>query len=202
MSTANGKLLEFFVRIPKLETDGSNWVIFKDRFVFAAAAADLEKHIDGTGTAPIPPAFTLGGPTSLTADQTAEIKLYEENQSKWMMNEAVIKHSLGHSTLLTSQFGNPVSRVWSLSSTFLGLMHFAHSRFSHNRDASSVPSGPFIYLLVMVLAYSDIHIILFWLQLDSVFTKNTLFFGLSADLLSIFWSSKSECCRIVDRQTG
>ena len=94
MSTTNGKLLEFFVRIPKLETDGSNWVIFKDRFVFAAATADLEKHIDGTGTAPIPLAFTPGGPTPLTADQMAEIKLYEENQLKWMMNEAVIKQAI------------------------------------------------------------------------------------------------------------
>jgi hypothetical protein len=35
----------------------------------------LEKHIDGTGTAPIPPAFSPSGPTPLTADQTAEIKL-------------------------------------------------------------------------------------------------------------------------------
>ena len=81
MSTTNGKLLEFFVRIPKLETDGSNWVIFKDCFVFAAAAADLEKHIDGMGTAPIPPAFARG-PTPLAADEMAEVKLYEENQSE------------------------------------------------------------------------------------------------------------------------
>jgi hypothetical protein len=34
-----------------LEVDGSNWVIFKDRFAFAAAAAGLEKHIDGTRSA-------------------------------------------------------------------------------------------------------------------------------------------------------
>jgi hypothetical protein len=94
MSTANGKLLKFFVQIPKLETDGLNWVIFKDRFMFAAVAADLVKHIDGTGTAPIPSAFTSGSPNPLTADQIAEIKLYEENQSKWMMNEVVIKQAI------------------------------------------------------------------------------------------------------------
>jgi hypothetical protein len=41
MSTANGKLLEFFVQILKLKVDGSNWVIFKDNFMFAAAAASL-----------------------------------------------------------------------------------------------------------------------------------------------------------------
>src|SRR5882762_10134513 len=91
MSTTNGKLLEFFVRIPKLETDGANWVIFKDRFAFAAAAAALEKHIDGTGTAPNPPAFAPRGPTPLTAAQITEFERYEEKLSKWarLMWEAV-----------------------------------------------------------------------------------------------------------------
>ena len=68
MSTTNRKLLKFFVWIPKLETDGLNWVIFKDHFVFAAATADLEKHIDSMGTAPNPLAFSLS-PTLLTAEQ-------------------------------------------------------------------------------------------------------------------------------------
>ena len=68
MSTVNGKLLEFFVQITKLEIDGSNWVIFKDRFAFVAAAADLEKHIDGTGTPLNPPIFTWTSPTPLTSD--------------------------------------------------------------------------------------------------------------------------------------
>ena len=68
MSTVNGKLLEFFVRIPKLEIDGLNWVIFKDCLAFAAAAADLEKHIDRTGTPLNPPIFTWTGPTLLTSD--------------------------------------------------------------------------------------------------------------------------------------
>src|SRR5882762_1953369 len=94
MSTVNGKLLEFFVRIPKLEVDGSNWVIFKDCFAFAAAAAGLEKHIDGTGSAPNPPVFALGGPTPLTTAQTTEIEQYEEKQSKWMMGEAVVRQAI------------------------------------------------------------------------------------------------------------
>jgi hypothetical protein len=45
----NGKVLEFFTKIPKLEADRSNWVIFKDHFLFVAAAAFLSAHIDGTG---------------------------------------------------------------------------------------------------------------------------------------------------------
>ena len=34
MSPTNGTLLKFFIHILKLEVDGSNWVIFKDHFVF------------------------------------------------------------------------------------------------------------------------------------------------------------------------
>jgi hypothetical protein len=82
MSTANGKLLEFFVQILKLEVDGSNWVIFKDNFMFAAAAAGLEKHINGTGSALNPLVFALHGFTPLTTAQRTELEQYEEKGSK------------------------------------------------------------------------------------------------------------------------
>ena len=78
MSTTNRKLLEFFIQIPKLEVDGSNWVIFKDRFAFAATATDLVKHIDGTGAALNPPTFAPGGNTPLTPAQMTEYEQYEE----------------------------------------------------------------------------------------------------------------------------
>src|SRR5882762_6969018 len=103
MSTSNGKLLEFFIRIPKLESDGSNWVIFKDRFSFAASAATLEDHIDGIGKAPEPPVFVMHGPTTLTDVQKQEFELYETKQSKWMMGEAVIKQAIA-STIPDSLF--------------------------------------------------------------------------------------------------
>ena len=94
MSTVNRKLFEFFVQIPKLEIDGSNGVIFKDRFAFAAAAADLEKHIDGTGTPLNLPIFIWTGPTPLTSDQITEYEEYEVKQLKWLMGEAVIKQAI------------------------------------------------------------------------------------------------------------
>ena len=49
MSSSNSKILELFARIPKLETNGSNWVIFKDHFLYAVVATSLVTHIDGTG---------------------------------------------------------------------------------------------------------------------------------------------------------
>ena len=54
MLSSNSKLLKFFVHIPKLEIDGSNWVIFKDCFLFAAAAAALIGHVDGMDIVPAP----------------------------------------------------------------------------------------------------------------------------------------------------
>ena len=57
-------------------------------------AAALEKHIDGTGSAPVSPVFTIGGPIPLTPEQTAELELYEEKSLKWTMGEAVIKHAI------------------------------------------------------------------------------------------------------------
>jgi hypothetical protein len=94
MLTTNGKLLEFFIHIPKLEVNGLNWVIFKDRFVFAAAAAGWEKHIDGTGTEPSPPAFVTGVPIVLTAEQTTKQELYEGKKLMWLTGEAVIKQAI------------------------------------------------------------------------------------------------------------
>jgi hypothetical protein len=94
MSTTNGKLLEFFIHILKLEVDGSNWVIFKDCFAFAAATASLEKHIDGTGMEPSPPAFVTGVPIVLTAEQTTKQELYEGKKLMWLTGEAVIKQAI------------------------------------------------------------------------------------------------------------
>ena len=62
--------------------------------MFAAATASLEKHINGTGIALSPLAFTSGGPLPLTTEQMAELELYEENKSKWLMGEAVIKQAI------------------------------------------------------------------------------------------------------------
>ena len=84
MLTMNSKLLEFFIHIPKLEVDGSSWVIFKDHFTFAAATTSLGKHINSTGTEPSPLAFVTGVLIVLTAEQTAEQELYEEKKLMWL----------------------------------------------------------------------------------------------------------------------
>ena len=58
MLSSNSKLLKFFIHIPKLEIDGFNWVIFKDCFLFAGAAASLKGHVDGMDIVLAPVGFS------------------------------------------------------------------------------------------------------------------------------------------------
>ncbi|KIM75466.1 hypothetical protein PILCRDRAFT_13550 [Piloderma croceum F 1598] len=100
---SSGKLLEFFIRILKLLPNRSNWVIFKNHFVFDAAAAVLNKHLNGTASAPVAPAFSLTGPVLLIAAQTIEVEAYKATLSIWQTDEAVLKQAIA-STIPDSLF--------------------------------------------------------------------------------------------------
>ena len=91
MSSSNSKILECFAWIPKLETDRSNWVIFKDRFLYAAVAASLVTHIDGTGVIPSQVTICLEAPT---AEQQQELDEYESTLSKWKSDKAIIMQAI------------------------------------------------------------------------------------------------------------
>ena len=100
MSDTNGKILEFFTKIPKLEANGSNWVIFKDRFLFAAAATSLISHIDGIGAAPTPVTFASG---PLSAKQQKALDDYRSELSRWQSDEAIVRQAIA-STISNSLF--------------------------------------------------------------------------------------------------
>ena len=76
-----------------MESDGSNWVIFKDHFIFAATAASLVLHIDGTGSAltPVPPPSGTG---PITAEQQAALDNYALELLKWQSDEAIIRQAI------------------------------------------------------------------------------------------------------------
>ena len=44
--------------IPKLTSDGSNWVTFKTCFLFAMAGHNVDGHFNGSDTAPPVPTFS------------------------------------------------------------------------------------------------------------------------------------------------
>src|SRR6202522_333476 len=103
MSNANGKILEFFAKISKLEADESNWVIFKDRFMFAAAAASLIDHIDGTGTVPSPPVTRTTDSGALTEIQQGALDEYAAELLRWQSGEAIVRQAIA-STISDSLF--------------------------------------------------------------------------------------------------
>ncbi|PPQ93917.1 hypothetical protein CVT25_008031 [Psilocybe cyanescens] len=54
MSVTN-KLGDDFLRIPKLDAAGTNWVVYRDRFLLSIDACGLGEHLDSTGEAPTNP---------------------------------------------------------------------------------------------------------------------------------------------------
>ena len=103
MLSSNSKLLKFFVHIPKLEVDGSNWVIFKDCFLFAAAAILLKGHIDGMDSAPVNVPFRHGPREALKEGQQEVLEEYMKKLMKWEMEVNIVKQALA-SIILDSLF--------------------------------------------------------------------------------------------------
>ena len=94
MSNTNRKILEFFARILKLEANRTNWVIFKDHFLFAAAAASLIQHIDGTEAPPTSPVTPVSGSDPSTADQKEALDNYTGKLLRWWADEAIIRQAI------------------------------------------------------------------------------------------------------------
>ena len=94
MSSSNSKLLKFFVHTPKLEIDGSNWVIFKDCFLFAATAAAMKGHVDGMDIVLAPVGFSHQPGEPLKEDQQEALKEYQLKCTKWEMEENIVKQVL------------------------------------------------------------------------------------------------------------
>ena len=97
MSTST-KLGDEFLRIPKLDVTGSNWVIFKDRFVWALDARGILEHIDGTGSVPQDP---ISSETRVKGELSKEDKALETEWKKemkeWKQGEAIAKQQIASS---------------------------------------------------------------------------------------------------------
>ena len=78
------------MKILKMEADGSNWVIFKDWFFYAAATASLISHIDGTEALPSPVTYL----DLLTDGKKGEIKEYQLELFRWKQDKAIVKQAI------------------------------------------------------------------------------------------------------------
>ncbi|KAJ7190340.1 hypothetical protein GGX14DRAFT_382285, partial [Mycena pura] len=94
--TSTAKLGEYFAKLPACKADGTNWVFFRDRFLFAVDAAGLSDHFEagtlGTATAPVPP--TITDPANPTADETRANNEYLARRRFWKSEQAVLKQGL------------------------------------------------------------------------------------------------------------
>jgi len=99
------KLSDDLMKVPKLDVSGTNWVIYKDRFLWAVDARGLLHHVDGSGWEPRRPPIArkpiLDGDgkeigTEDAPDETDKQRLatYQIELKAWRQGEAIIKQQI------------------------------------------------------------------------------------------------------------
>jgi hypothetical protein len=83
------KLGDDFLRVPKLSSDGRNWVIYKDRLTLSVVACGLDGHLDGSITRPDDPP-TRKGAATLTKDEVSANEIYEKELRDWNQKQAIV----------------------------------------------------------------------------------------------------------------
>ena len=79
MTSFTSKLGDDFLHIPKLTSDGRNWVIYKDRLTLSVQAHVLRGHLDGTTTKPTQPTITQApADRELTEEEEEKINMYKD----------------------------------------------------------------------------------------------------------------------------
>ncbi|KAF7355977.1 hypothetical protein MVEN_00927100 [Mycena venus] len=86
------KLGKYFTKLPACKANGTNWVFFRDRFLFTLDAAGLSEHFDTIAAAPIAPSFV--DPKAPTADEVKANMEYLMWKRIWKLEQAVIKQGL------------------------------------------------------------------------------------------------------------
>jgi len=104
------KLGDDLMKVPKLDVNGANWVVYKDRFLWAIDARGLVEHIDGSSWEPKRPVVTLrvtttdasasgGGKTEkaveeLTEDDEKRLETWKEKLRVWKLGQAIVKQQI------------------------------------------------------------------------------------------------------------
>ncbi len=91
MSTST-KLVEFFARVPQCKADGTNWTFYRDRFMFAAEAAQLDDYLVETAAPPSVP--VPADPANPTKEETNSINRHPGVVRLWKANKAIVKQAL------------------------------------------------------------------------------------------------------------
>ena len=93
MSTT--KLGEDFMKIPRLDVAGTNWVIYKDRFLWAIDARGHLDHVDGSTKEPVDPNLGREDKTkALTVAEAAAELEWNKELKTWKQGEAIVKQQI------------------------------------------------------------------------------------------------------------
>ena len=104
------KLGDDLMKVPKLNVSGTNWVIYKTRFLWAIDARDLLDHVDGSEwepTKPVPKGKKVGGGSKggegsgedfvvveLSLEDAKALEVWKEKHRTWRHGEAVVKQQI------------------------------------------------------------------------------------------------------------
>ena len=90
------KLGDDFLRVPRLDVAGINWVVYKDRFLWSVDARGLLDHLEGTEkepTDPIDAAARVAGKPLNKAQMLAKAE-WKKAVKVWKQGEAVVKQQI------------------------------------------------------------------------------------------------------------
>ncbi|KAK0209639.1 hypothetical protein IW262DRAFT_1468565 [Armillaria fumosa] len=92
--SSTAKLSEYFAKLPACKADGTNWIFFRDRFLFAVDTTGLSDHFEDIMTATKLTAPAMADPKNPTADKTKVMNEYVKRHQIWKSEQAVIKQGI------------------------------------------------------------------------------------------------------------
>ncbi|PPQ93238.1 hypothetical protein CVT25_015236 [Psilocybe cyanescens] len=96
------KLGDDFMKIPRLNEAGKNWVIYKAHFLWSIGACGKLKHVDGSAVAPADPVAHTVNQILTSEEETLDAE-WQKALKIWNQGEAIIKQQIA-STISDSQF--------------------------------------------------------------------------------------------------
>src|ERR1700732_3016298 len=91
MTSFTSKLGDDFLHVPKLASDGKNWVVYKDRLILSVQARALGGHLDEPTQNPTDPAITKApADRTLTDEEKQKITTYQDDLKEWFQKEAIV----------------------------------------------------------------------------------------------------------------
>ena len=82
-------------RIPALKADGSNWIMYKTRLIWALEGKGLSGYLTRTNPCPLNPQDGKDASWSPTATKLISVNQYPDKAAKWEKDNGYIKSLMG-----------------------------------------------------------------------------------------------------------